>query len=237
MNSSSCWNVRASPRRARFDGDVFVIFWPARNTSPALRVEQPGQHAEQRGLAGAVGTHEADDRGRRHRHAHVAEGDEAAEADGDVAGFERRAFPRRLRCGGRAPWRSRAAPPLQWCRRVATVRATAVDHRRAAADRGAPRTRWPPAPHGAAARGLVEHPLEAHGLLVHGALGVLRRARWRRDRRGGPGACDHGASSLSTVWMNAGENVKRSPASSAAMLERTPKVTSTASHARPSRVA
>ena len=51
------------------------------------------------------------------------------------------------------------------------------------------------------------------------------------------GSDDHGASSLSTVWMNAGENVKRSPASSAAMLERTPKVTSTASHARPSRVA
>ena len=60
------------------------------------------------------------------------------------------------------------------------------------------------------------------------------RARWHRDRRAGSGASDHGASSLSTVWMNAGEKVKRSRASSAAMLERTPKVTSTASQTRPS---
>ena len=56
-----------------------------------LGPQQAGQHAEERGLARAVGPDEPDDAGGRHRQAHVAQGDQTAEAHGHVAGLDRRA--------------------------------------------------------------------------------------------------------------------------------------------------
>ena len=238
MNSSSCWNVRASPRRARFDGDAPVTFWPARNTSPPCGSEQPGQHAEQRGLAGAVRADEPDDRRRRHRQAHVVEGDQPAEAHGHVAGLDARRRARRRR-SRRARWpRSvlMTRPPPRSCRRVAVGSGGGGGVvLGAAADRGGPRYAVAA---GTGTRATAEalcsslwNPI-AYWCTVPSGFCARAMAPRPKSRTG---SCAHVALELAgTVWKNAGENVKRSPASSAAMFERTPNVTSTASQTRPS---
>ena len=56
----------------------------------AVRPVEPAQAIEQRGLAGAVRTDQADDAARGDGEAHVLERDDAAEAHGDVGDFQQR---------------------------------------------------------------------------------------------------------------------------------------------------
>ena len=53
-----------------------------------LRAQQAGQHPEEGGLAGTVGSDEPDDARRRDRHAHIAQRDEAPEPHRDVASLD-----------------------------------------------------------------------------------------------------------------------------------------------------
>ncbi len=79
--------TEARPLRRRRAGDLLA----AEEDVALLRAQQPGEHVEQRGLAGAVGADEADDARRRDRQADVAHRDQPAEAHGHVARLDRRA--------------------------------------------------------------------------------------------------------------------------------------------------
>ena len=62
MNSSGCWNVRARPRagpRSRARHAVTSSPWSQHR--PAVGAQEPGQHAEQGRLAGAVGADQPGD--------------------------------------------------------------------------------------------------------------------------------------------------------------------------------
>ena len=61
VNSSSRWNVRASPARARLYGSSRVTSRPSMRTRPAVGTLQPADHVEQRRLAGAVRTDQPGD--------------------------------------------------------------------------------------------------------------------------------------------------------------------------------
>ena len=139
-----------------------------------LGSEQPREHVEQRGLAGAVRSDEPDDAGGRDHEAHVADRDEPAEAHGDVAGLDRRRDVGAGRTGGgggvdgahdgvtSAVWSSGSADGgggggRRQPRIVAAGEAGRRGHR---AD---------------AAAGAVDVPLDPPGERVHHALGVLRQ--------------------------------------------------------------
>ncbi len=63
--SSSRWNVRASPRRARLNGASLVTSSPSMRTRPRCGRLEPADDVEQRRLAGAVRADEPGDRARR----------------------------------------------------------------------------------------------------------------------------------------------------------------------------
>ena len=63
------------------------------DTLPEVGGEQARHHAEQRGLARAVGPDDADDLARLDREGHVGDGDESGEALGEAAHLKRHASP------------------------------------------------------------------------------------------------------------------------------------------------
>ena len=60
-NRRASWNERPRPRWARWFGGSPVMSWPARRIRPLSAGVKPGDHVEERGLAGAVGTDDPDD--------------------------------------------------------------------------------------------------------------------------------------------------------------------------------
>ena len=195
MNSSSCWKVRASPRRDRFEGDAPVTFLPPRNTSPPCGWSRPDSTPNSVVLPAPLGpTSPTIDAG-RDRQADVVERDQPAEAHGHVAGFDRRGVGvgcRRFGCG-RLGCLDGAHDPAT----SAVVPSGCGDRAAAAGSSSSSRGSWRPANAVAAGTGRAPPPealcsirWSAHRPLVHGALGVLGEGDGteteEQDRQVGP---------------------------------------------------
>ena len=74
-NGRTIWKVRAMPRRQTASADNPSIGFPAKVIAPPSGASVPGDHVEQRGLAGAVGADDGEDRARRHGEADIVDGE------------------------------------------------------------------------------------------------------------------------------------------------------------------
>ena len=87
-NSSSRWNVRAMPSRARWPGPAAVMSRPSRTTRPDAGASNPVMHVEQRGLARAVRADQPGDRPSLHREATSSSARCCRRSGRDAAGLE-----------------------------------------------------------------------------------------------------------------------------------------------------
>ena len=202
----------SGPLRGRLPRDLLAT----EEHVSVVRVEQSGQHTEQRGLAGPVRPDEADDRARGHRDAHVVEGDEATEAHGDVVGLERGrggggggGVGRLGRLGGgHDP--ATSAVVLPGCPGSVGEGSGDAGSGDAGVSSGCSRGSWRPANAVAAGTGrapprialcnIFWKPIACWCTVPSGFLASAMAPRPKRRM----GRSDHGASSFSTVWMNAG---------------------------------
>ena len=82
-NGRTIWKVRPMPRRQMRVGRQAVDAFAVEADRAGVGRKHAGDHVEQRGLAGAVGTDQREDRAGRHLEAHVVDREQAAKALAD----------------------------------------------------------------------------------------------------------------------------------------------------------
>ena len=87
-NSATFWKVRPMPISAILCGGRVRMLGAFHQDVAGRRLVEPGQAIEQRGLAGAVRSDQAEDLALVHVEGHAVQRDDAAEHDADVANRE-----------------------------------------------------------------------------------------------------------------------------------------------------